>query len=514
MQIGGTPGLAVAVMTRDELVYQDNFGFRDLESSLPVNSQTLFPGASLTKAITATAFAMLVDEGKAAWDTPVSDLLPSFKSRDDTLQEFATVTDLLCHRHGMMGSDGYAVSSQNNILVPGDRVMRFLNSKPRRRPFRGQFKYNNSGYELAGKVIEHVSGVSYADYVKTHIFDPLHMESSLLSTPPSTKDNVAKAYNTLEDATPVRITAPEMGDDWWGAASGGIRSNIDDLLKLYKFFLNSFNGKMTPLGDFSQRQGPYLMSSRIPLERASRYEASYSMGLARVQLPARMGQIGLNPQWMPEGMPVVGKGVPSRLVLFHQGSLAGALAFVCLVPDTESIILVLSNALAMHDVPDFVGQLLLEELLDVPQPDRIDFIKAASTAVKTNLEWYPRVSKQLEEQRENGTSPRDLQTYVGTYWDEDHIFKIVVTLEAGRLYRALQGLESEKFQLHHYEHDTFTWLTTRNDISSRGRFVGDGPSYYKTEFTIGSDGKTTGLIWDHDGVPETFSKLESLGTKI
>ena len=514
MDIGGTPGLTVAVMTRGELVYQDNFGFRDLESSQPVNDQTIFPGASLTKAVTAIAFEMLVDEGKTSWDTPVKDLLPSFHSRDETLHNFMTVTDLLCHQHGMASSDGYAVSSQNNCLIPGEDVMRFLNSQERRHPFRGQFDYHNGGFELAGKVIEHLSGLPYAQFVKRRIFDPLQMNSTSLSTPSSTNDNVAKAYNALDDASPVAITAPQMGDDWWGAASAGIRSNIVDLLKLYDFILNVFNGEETPLGDFALRQAAYLLSPRVPMGTFSRYWASYSMGLASVQLPSRMGQIGINPRYMREGMPVIGEGLlPQRRVLFHQGSVVGALAFVCLVPDAGSIILVLSNALALHDVPDFVGQLLLEELLDVPQSERVDFIKAANTVVKTNLEWCPNITKQLSDERTHGTSPRDFKTYVGTYWDKAHIFKMVITLEDGKLYRALQGLEAEKFQLHHYEHDTFTWLTTRNELSSRGMWVRDSASFYKIEFKIGDDRKIRSLLWAHDGLAEQFDKLDSLDTE-
>jgi hypothetical protein len=90
-----------------------------------------------------------------------------------------------------------------------------------------------------------------------------------------------------------------------------------------------------------------------------------------------MGQIGINPGLMPHGMPVVGKGVPPRLVIFHQGSLPGALSLIMLLPDTESAIVITSNALALDDVPDWVGQMVLEEFLEVPAVERNDYIAAA-----------------------------------------------------------------------------------------------------------------------------------------
>ncbi|MCJ1341872.1 hypothetical protein MMC31_000050 [Peltigera leucophlebia] len=160
---------------------------------------------------------------------------------------------------------------------------------------------------------------------------------------------------------------------------------------------------------------------------------------------------------MPDGMPVVGRGVPSQLVIFHQGSLPGALSVVILLPDTESAIVISTNALALNDVPDWVGQLILEEFLAIHFSERNDFIKAAEISAAENLKWYPALIQELEQAQKNGKSPRNLENYVWTYWDKIHVFKIVVTLEDGELFWALQGLGSEKFQLTHYE-DDFLYL--------------------------------------------------------
>ena len=184
------------------------------------------------------------------------------------------------------------------------------------------------------------------------------------------------------------------------------------------------------------------MSAKVPMNPPARTEISYGFGCARVQLPATMGDIGCNPPLMPDGMPVVGKGVSSQLVLYHQGSLPGALTAVMLIPETETVIVVLTNTLALNDVADWVGQLVLEAVLDVPKDQRNDYISAAETSRATTAKWYATITEELLREQKNGTSPRDLQDYVGTYWDSAHLFKIVVTEESGKLYWVFQGLDS------------------------------------------------------------------------
>ena len=97
------------------------------------------------------------------------------------------------------------------------------------------------------------------------------------------------------------------------------------------------------------------MSAKIPMHQATRGEVSYGYGWARVQPPRPMGNIGCDPPFMPDGMPVVGKRGSSRLVAYHQGSLLGALAAVDLIPDTESAIVVLTNSLSLNDTADWIG---------------------------------------------------------------------------------------------------------------------------------------------------------------
>lgn len=207
---------------------------------------------------------------------------------------------------------------------------------------------------------------------------------------------------------------------------------------------------------------------------------------------------------MPNGIPIVGKGVPSQLVIFHQGSGAEALSIVILHPETETAIVVLTNALGLNDVPHWISQLILEEFLEVPASERNDYVELAKASAAENLKWYPDLINELKGSQVVGTSPKPLSDYVGTYWDKDHIFKIVVTVEGDTLSWAFQGLDSEKFKLTHYVDDTFTWLQPRNESSKRGHWVGgdQGPAFRKAQFKTNSEGVVDRLYWAHDnGVP-------------
>ena len=139
------------------------------------------------------------------------------------------------------------------------------------------------------------------------------------------------------------------------------------------------------------------MSAKIPMGDPTFRETSYAFGWARVQLPGPMGAVGCNPLLMPHGMPVVGKGALSTLVCYHQGNPPGALAAMSIVPETQSAIVVLSNSLTLNDTPDWVEQLVLEELLDAPE--RNDYIKAAESSVAENAKWFPTTMQELEKEQ-------------------------------------------------------------------------------------------------------------------
>ncbi|KAF5969731.1 putative d-aminoacylase [Fusarium bulbicola] len=500
MAIAGTPGVAIGVMTKDNPIFYDNHGFRDVEKKLPVTEDTIFPICSLTKAITAAALGLLVEEKRVSWDSLIKDILPDFLSVNPVLHNNTTITDILCHRTGMGWGDSVILGTAGNILLRSEDVMKYINNRPLIRQFRSQFGYNNLHYELAGSVIEQVSGQSSFDFMQSRLLDPLGMERTSFQTPSESVDDVTVCYNALDDASTVPIDFLRMGDGGYGAASGGARSSVKDLVKLYSSFIKGFNSQfsesVTPDDASPLKQLNHIMSAKIPFDQPSQREASYAFGWGRVQLPGRFGQIGLNPALLPQGMPAIGRGI-SSLVLFHQGSLPGSLTFVALLPETETVIVVLTNSLALDDAADWIGQLIIEEIVNGPSELRTDFVGLAEAAVAENLKWYPRVVDELEKGKKAGTSPKPLTEYVGTYWDDLHIFMIDIKLVGDKLYWLMQGLETEMFELAHYHEDTFTWLQPRDELASRGRWVGSdqGAAFWKVKFGASESATINKLIW-------------------
>ncbi len=509
MSIGGTAGLSLGVVHNDELVHTANFGSRDLDSKLPVDDETIFPGCSLTKAMVSATMGVLVEEGALSWETKVKDVLPDFHIRDEVLQNSTTITDLLAHRTGMSKTNCW-LGSQNNILIAKEDSLIFLSNQQAVKPFRGQFQYNNLGYELAGLVIERISGQRWDRVLESKILEPLGLTRTT-AVAKEKDDNTSKAYAVLDNGTPTEIAGVKAAADKFGGANGGIRSCVKDLLVFYQELMRAgkhqFGTGQTCTPGSPLYQVAQSLSSKIPLKETSLRENSYAFGWVRSQLPGPMGAVGLNPNLIPDGMPIVGKGGPSRLVLYHQGSLPGALAAVNLLPETQSAIVVMTNTLALNDCADWVGQLVLEALME--NKDKNDYLGLARRSVATSLAWHSTIEAALKKHQMHGSSPRKLEEYTGTYTNSIETMNIEVTQRDNRLFFALQGLESEKYELTHYHKDTFTWLRARNELARRGRFTHQKPLYYMLRFSVRDNDTISDLAWAHDAdVPagEVFAK--------
>lgn len=168
------PGMSVVVMQDGEIVYSGGFGVRDLETGAPVDGDTIFQLASVSKAFTAAALAILVDEGRIGWDDPVVRYLPEFAMSDPWLTANFTIRDLLTHRSGLpLGAgdllhwpDGDA--SRSEVIA----AMRYL---PVETGFRTSFAYDNLLYIVAGEVVPAVSGLAWEDFVEQRLLQPMGM---------------------------------------------------------------------------------------------------------------------------------------------------------------------------------------------------------------------------------------------------------------------------------------------------------------------------------------------------
>jgi CubicO group peptidase (beta-lactamase class C family) len=168
------PGLAIAVVKDDSVVFVQGYGVRRSGYPEPVNARTLFGLLSPTKTMAAAALGILVDEGRLSWDDPVGDHLPWFRVRDPVATREIRIRDLLSH------GTGY----QENHRLWYDRggsteeVARRVEELERVAPPGTGFHYNNLMYVVAGEVIEAVSGVPWDAFIRERIFHPLGMSTS------------------------------------------------------------------------------------------------------------------------------------------------------------------------------------------------------------------------------------------------------------------------------------------------------------------------------------------------
>jgi CubicO group peptidase (beta-lactamase class C family) len=173
----GIPGIVVGVVSGDELVWTETYGHADINARRPMSTDTRFRMASHSKLFTATAIMQLREQGKLRLDDPVSDYLPWFAVKAaDASDPPITIEHLLTHSSGLPREAGphwterdFPTVDEFQALTP-DRQAAY---SPETR-----WKYSNYAYTLAGMIVESVSGMSWADYLRAHIFDPLGMAAS------------------------------------------------------------------------------------------------------------------------------------------------------------------------------------------------------------------------------------------------------------------------------------------------------------------------------------------------
>ena len=172
------PGIAVSVIKDGQVIHAKGYGVRSLATMEKTDENTLFGIASNSKAITAAALGMLIEENKLTWDSKVTNFIPEFKMHDPYVTAEFTVRDLLTHRSGLgLGAGDLMFWPDSNTFTKQEIIhnLRFL--KPVS-SFRTKYDYDNLMHIVAGEIIKRVSGVSWEEFVQKRIFDPLEINSS------------------------------------------------------------------------------------------------------------------------------------------------------------------------------------------------------------------------------------------------------------------------------------------------------------------------------------------------
>ncbi|WP_458464046.1 serine hydrolase domain-containing protein, partial [Paenibacillus sp.] len=255
LQLWKGVGTAVAVIQKDEVIWQKGYGYRDLESKLEVTPNTLFAIGSSTKAFTAATAALLVDQGILDWDAPVKTYMKEFKMFDPVATERLTIRDMLCHRSGLPRHELVWYNSPRTR----EELVRTLQYLEPNQDFRNKWQYQNLMYMTAGYLVGLLNETSWEQVVQKCLFNPLGMNSSLFSVDKMQLQSDYACPYIEKDGQNTRTLFRAI--DAVGPA-GSINSNLVDMIAWLQFQLHQGQWEGTSL--ISKEQMKIMHSPQMP----------------------------------------------------------------------------------------------------------------------------------------------------------------------------------------------------------------------------------------------------------
>lgn len=422
------PGLAIGVVKDGEVTMLRGFGVRRLGHPERVDEHTLFASASTTKAFTTVALAMLVDEGRLRWDDLVIDHLPRLRLHDPYVTRELTIRDIVSHRSGLAAADGLWYGSAN---MPGEILARLRHQEPFA-SFRARYAYNNNMYAVAGLVIEAVSGMSWSEFVRARMLEPLGMQRTL-TTIRGLEDSPNHAKPHVELDGELRTVAHRDLDNI--APAGSMNSSAADMVRWLMFHLDSARvGGVRLLSDTSHAE---MFTPQTLIPASSYYPAARLAG-------ANFTAYGLG--WFLQDY-------RGHKLAMHTGSIDGMNALVALVPAERLGLVVLINR-GGAELRHALMYRIVDAHLGGPTRDWSEEVRALYSA---QAERRGSAEREREAARAIGTSPSlGLAEYAGLYrselWGE-----MEIRLEGAVLVARRNGVSGA---MEHWHHDTFRAMWT------------------------------------------------------
>ncbi|ABF41980.1 beta-lactamase [Candidatus Koribacter versatilis Ellin345] len=274
----GVPGVSFGLVQDGKVVFADGFGVKELGKSDKPDADTLFMIASNTKALTTLMLARLVDEKKLNWDTPVTQLFPSFKLGDEATTKSVLVKHLICACTGMPRQDLEWLFEYGKMTPESSLAL--LGTMQPTSKFGELFQYSNLMAAAAGYTAAHVVhpdtelGKGYDEAMQSYVFDPLGMKATTLSFDRALAANHSEAHSPDINGKPAK--APMNVNEAVAPLrpAGGAWSNINDMLKYVSMELA--NGKLPDGSTYVSKEA--LLQRRAP-QVAIGKDVTYGMGL-------------------------------------------------------------------------------------------------------------------------------------------------------------------------------------------------------------------------------------------
>lgn len=412
------PGAAVALVQGDKILLIKGYGKRQLDREAPVNQDTLFLLASVSKTFTSAAVARLVDKQILGWDKEVIRDFPQFVLSDIYATRYTTPKDLLAHRTGLPAFTGDLLGK---LGYSNEEVVQRAQYIPFKGSFREHAQYSNIGYFLAGELCAHASKKSFVDFVTEELFQQLEMNRTSFSSP-ITDPNHAKAYARIDGVIRmIPIDAPHAFP-----ADGGVISTIKDIANWMQMFLNkgTFKGRTILSKEsieelfFPAITSKPSFSEAAPIQQSPYY--AFSLGWDNYQYKAQR---------------VIEKG----------GALDGVRTVITLLPDLNYGIAIFCNL----------------NLCLFPEKVRAEFLELAVGRSDENIQAKIDEQSKVVSTLVSPPKPpevvipltKPLESYVGKF--ENDLYGQFTIEEKGERLTLIAGPAAYEGTLVHYSNETF-----------------------------------------------------------
>ncbi|XZE45998.1 serine hydrolase [Pirellulaceae bacterium SH467] len=387
LEVWPVPGFSIGIVQDGQVLFAEGFGVRSQSNPEAVDGDTLFAIASNSKAFTATALAMLVEEKKLNWEDRVQDHLPSFRLFDPYVSSDMRVADLLCHRSGL-GTFSGDLLWYGTPYTP-EEILARCRHLPQAGPFRSHYGYSNVMYLAAGLIVEKVGQKPWSEFVQERILEPLQMQRSVTSTTKlDSMTNVASPHKNTETGIDE---LPWMNWDSM-AAAGGIISIARDMSQWMLLQLQEGEWKGKPL--FSKESSHAMWQSRtiIPLSAASKkripqtHFRSYALGWGLADYRGRQ-------------------------LVSHGGGYDGMYSHQILIPEEKFGVIVLTNS--MTSLPDSLAYRAVDMALGAPDRDWSE--ENLKRYKDSRKEFYDRIREVVTPKVPHTKPSHPLASYAGVF---------------------------------------------------------------------------------------------------
>jgi CubicO group peptidase (beta-lactamase class C family) len=448
------PGLAIVVVKDNQVIFKKGYGLTALGDEHKVDNQTLFACASTTKAMTATCMGILVDQGKVKWDDPVSKYLPEFQLYDPWVTRELRVRDLFLHNSGVGNADFLWGDNHLN----GDEILEKMRLVKPSYSMRSSFIYQNIFYLAAGKVIEKVSGIPWADFVRQNVFQPLGMTNTFSQITQVKSNNISQLHYRIDKKIQIisRDTADVVGP------AGSVMSCVDDMGVWIKTMMDSSKyagGRLLKPETWKEMFRPQTLVT--PEQFYPTKELT-------------------KPNFMTYALGWFQQDYRGKKLNFHTGSLAGAVAINAQMPEENIAVYIFSNL----DHVEIRHALMFKTIDYFALGGNRDWSKDLLKLYGDMHAAGDKAETEADKKRVLNTQPSlTLSEYAGTY--EDPLYgKVVISFDNNELSFLINN-NSSTGKLSHWNYNSF-----------KAEFIKKWYGKSDLQFLLNTEGKVDGLNLD------------------